>query len=32
MKTDRDRLRELLREHSIMFGDFMLASGKKSRY
>ncbi len=32
MKTDRDRLRELLREHSLVFGDFTLASGRKSRY
>ena len=30
--TDRDRLRELLREQSLMFGDFTLTSGKKSRY
>ena len=32
MTTDRDRLRSLLREHSLMFGDFTLASGRKSRY
>jgi orotate phosphoribosyltransferase len=32
MVTDRDRLRELLREQSLMFGDFTLTSGKKSRY
>lgn len=32
MMTDRDRLRELLREHSLIFGDFTLASGRKSRF
>jgi orotate phosphoribosyltransferase len=32
MSTDRDRLQTLLREHSLMFGDFTLASGKKSRF
>jgi orotate phosphoribosyltransferase len=32
MKTDRERLRELLREHSLMFGDFTLASGRKSSF
>ena len=31
-ETDRVRLRKLLKEHSLMFGDFMLASGKKSRF
>jgi orotate phosphoribosyltransferase len=29
---DRDKLRELLREHSLMFGDFTLASGRKSSF
>ena len=29
---DRDRLRQLLKEHSLMFGDFTLVSGKKSKY
>ena len=29
---DRDRLRGLLREHSLMFGDFTLASGRKSSF
>jgi orotate phosphoribosyltransferase len=32
LSTDRDRLRTLLKEHSLMFGDFTLTSGKKSRY
>ncbi len=32
MAGERDRLRELLRRHSLMFGDFTLASGRKSRY
>lgn len=32
MSDERERLRTLLREHSLMFGDFTLASGKKSRY
>ena len=32
MKSDRERLLELLREHSLMFGDFTLASGRTSRY
>ena len=32
MTSERDRLRELLREHSLMFGDFTLASGRKSTY
>lgn len=32
MKSDRNRLRELLREHSLIFGDFTLTSGQKSRY
>jgi orotate phosphoribosyltransferase len=30
--TDRDRLRTLLRRHSLKFGDFTLTSGKKSRF
>ena len=30
--AERDRLRELLRKESLMFGDFTLASGRKSRY
>jgi len=32
MNDERDRLKTLLREHSLMFGDFTLASGKKSRF
>ncbi len=32
LRTDRDRLRTLLREHSLKFGDFTLTSGKKSRF
>jgi orotate phosphoribosyltransferase len=28
----RERLKELLKEHSLMFGDFTLVSGKKSKY
>lgn len=32
LKRDRDRLKDLLLEHSLMFGDFTLASGKKSRF
>lgn len=32
MEADRERLRELLRENSLMFGDFTLTSGKKSQY
>lgn len=32
MPTEKERLGELLREHSLMFGDFTLRSGKKSRY
>jgi len=32
LANDRDRLRTLLVEHSLMFGDFTLVSGKKSRY
>ena len=30
--TDRDALASLLRERSISFGDFLLASGQRSRY
>ena len=32
MAGDRDRLRDLLKTHSLMFGDFTLASGKKSTF
>lgn len=32
MGSDRERLRELLRQHSLMFGDFTLASGRKSSF
>ena len=32
LKTDRSRLEELLRTHSLMFGEFTLVSGKKSNY
>ena len=32
MASERERLKELLKEHSLMFGDFTLASGRKSRY
>lgn len=32
MKRDRERLRQLLREHSLTFGDFELASGKRSSF
>jgi len=31
-ESERDRLARLLREHSLIFGDFTLASGKKSPY
>ena len=31
-ETHRARLRDLLKEHSLMFGDFTLASGQKSRF
>ncbi len=30
--TPRDRLRELFLQRAVLFGDFTLASGKKSRY
>ena len=29
---DREKLKNLLREHSLMFGDFTLASGRKSSF
>jgi orotate phosphoribosyltransferase len=32
LSSDRDRLKSLLKEHSLMFGDFTLVSGKKSKY
>lgn len=32
MKTDRDRLADLLRERSLRTGDFVLASGARSSY
>jgi orotate phosphoribosyltransferase len=32
LETDRKRLLALLKEHSLMFGDFTLASGQKSNY
>lgn len=32
MVDERARLLELLKTHSLMFGDFTLASGRKSRY
>jgi orotate phosphoribosyltransferase len=32
LATDRERLRELLRTESLMFGDFTLASGRRSRF
>ncbi len=32
MNDERARLRALLKAHSLMFGDFTLASGKKSKY
>jgi orotate phosphoribosyltransferase len=32
LQTDRDRLKGLLKKHSLQFGDFTLASGRKSRY
>jgi orotate phosphoribosyltransferase len=31
-KRDRERLRQLLRRHSLMFGEFTLASGRKSHF
>ena len=32
LRSDRDRLKTLLKENSLMFGDFTLVSGKKSKY
>ena len=32
LQADRARLMELLKTHSLMFGDFTLASGKKSKF
>lgn len=32
MEQNRNRLQELLRQHSLMFGDFTLASGRKSSF
>ena len=32
MSDERERLRELLTRHSLMFGEFTLASGRTSRY
>jgi len=32
LRSDRDRLKAMLKEHSLMFGDFTLVSGKKSKY
>jgi len=32
VSADRDRLRELLRSQSLMFGEFTLASGRQSHY
>ena len=32
MASDWNRLRSLLRQHSLIFGDFTLASGRKSRF
>lgn len=32
MTGDRERLRTLLKEHSLMFGEFTLASGQKSSF
>jgi orotate phosphoribosyltransferase len=32
LSDERRRLRELLRQNSLIFGDFTLASGRKSRY
>ena len=32
LETNRKRLLSLLKEHSLMFGDFTLSSGKKSDY
>lgn len=32
MHSDKERLKELLKEHSLMFGEFVLVSGKKSNF
>ena len=32
LRPNRRRLKQLLREHSLMFGDFTLVSGRKSRF
>lgn len=32
LRPDRARLKQLLREHSLMFGDFTLVSGRKSKF
>ncbi len=32
MQSELERLKDLLTEHSLMFGDFTLVSGKKSRF
>jgi orotate phosphoribosyltransferase len=32
LRSDRDRLKQLLREQSLMFGEFTLVSGKKSSF
>ena len=32
IQPDRERLRELLKKHSLMYGDFTLVSGKKSSF
>ena len=32
MENEREQLRQLLKRHSLMFGDFTLASGKKSTF
>jgi orotate phosphoribosyltransferase len=32
LSANRERLKQLLKEKSLMFGDFTLASGKKSKY
>ena len=32
MQSDKERLKELLKEHSLMFGQFVLVSGKKSNF
>ena len=32
MESEREQLRKLLKSQSLMFGDFTLASGKKSSF